>query len=197
MGDIFISYARENRDAVAGLAAALERCGWSVWWDRIIPPGKSFDEVLDAELNAASCVIVLWSHAAIASRWVREEAQEADNRSKLVPAMIEGALPPIGFRRIQAADLDGWAPDNERHPGWQVLKNAVGELVKKPSWGESRNLFGKRRTKPTYNFTTPAKTFPWPAIVISVLACIIGGPIGLIAVGWWWWKRQSRGAFGG
>jgi hypothetical protein len=35
MSDIFISYAREDRPRVERLAAALEQCGWSVWWDML------------------------------------------------------------------------------------------------------------------------------------------------------------------
>lgn len=131
MADIFVSYAREDRSVAADLAKALEQCGWSVWWDRIIPPGKTFDDVIVEELGAARCVIVLWSKAAVASPWVRDEAQEAANHRKLVPATLEGVEPPMGFRRIQAADLDGWR-GNTDHPGWQDLKGAVGNLLREP-----------------------------------------------------------------
>jgi hypothetical protein len=34
MADIFISYARPDRARAKALAEALERNGWSVWWDR-------------------------------------------------------------------------------------------------------------------------------------------------------------------
>ena len=132
MADIFISYAREDRAVAAALARALERCGWSVWWNRVIPPGKTFDEVIETELTAARCAIVLWSKAAVASRWVREEAQEAVNRHKLVPAMLDRIAPPMGFRRIHAADLAGWRGD-DGHSGWQDLRSAVGDLLGEPS----------------------------------------------------------------
>jgi hypothetical protein len=34
MNDIFISYASEDKGRAQTLARALERKGWSVWWDR-------------------------------------------------------------------------------------------------------------------------------------------------------------------
>jgi hypothetical protein len=37
VGDIFISYAKEEKERAAVLAEALEDFGWSVWWDRVIP----------------------------------------------------------------------------------------------------------------------------------------------------------------
>ena len=58
MSDIFISYASEDREKARELAEALSRRGWSVWWDRKIPPGKSFDEVIEKALAESKCVIV-------------------------------------------------------------------------------------------------------------------------------------------
>src|SRR5512134_618531 len=72
MTDIFISYAREDRETAKTLAQALTDQGWSVWWDRRIRTGGRFYDVIDRELTAARCVIVLWSKAALMSSWVRE-----------------------------------------------------------------------------------------------------------------------------
>ena len=57
MNDIFISYARKDRDRVQPLADALEQRGWSVWWDPEISPGKEFDDAIDDELQAAASVL--------------------------------------------------------------------------------------------------------------------------------------------
>ena len=103
MADIFISYARADRPRAEQLAQALERDGWSVWWDREIPPGRSFDEVIEEALAQARCVIVVWSEASVRSEWVKTEAAEAAARRILVPILADGARIPLEFRRIQAA----------------------------------------------------------------------------------------------
>ena len=76
MGDIFISYKRENRDTAEALAHALEDLGFSTWWDTRLQAGESFSEVIEEKLHVAKCVIVLWSEASVKSRWVRDEATE-------------------------------------------------------------------------------------------------------------------------
>jgi len=92
-------------------AEIFQERGWSVWWDRKIPPGKSFDETISCALNMARCVVVLWSKTSVVSHWVKEEASEARRRNVLIPVMIEDVEIPLGFRSIQSAQLIGWNGD--------------------------------------------------------------------------------------
>jgi ABC-type sugar transport system substrate-binding protein len=108
MSDIFISYAREDQPRAEMLAQTLEGRGWSIFWDRTIPVGKTWRETIGRELDDARCVIVLWSKTSIESGWVQDEADDAKGRGVLVPILIENVQPPMGFRSIQAAHLEDW-----------------------------------------------------------------------------------------
>ena len=44
MSDIFVSYASEDRERIMPLVRVLEKSGWSVFWDRTIPAGKTWRE---------------------------------------------------------------------------------------------------------------------------------------------------------
>ena len=135
MADFFISYASSDVEIAEQLATALGGRGWSVFWDRKVPPGQRWADVLERELDAAKCVVVLWSEASVASRWVKVEASEALEMEKLVPARIEKVRPPLGYRDIEAADLREWTPGS---PGaeYDQLVDAVSGLVEE-STGES------------------------------------------------------------
>jgi len=128
VADIFVSYASADREWVAPLAKALIDRGWSVWWDRQIPPGKTFDQVIEEALNRARAVIVVWSQSGVGSQWVRTEAAEGAARQILVPVLKETVTLPLAFRRIQAADLSDWQPGID-HPGFTELVGAVAELI--------------------------------------------------------------------
>ena len=106
--EIFISYSSSDRNKAKLLAEVLQAQAYSVWWDRKIPPGKTFDEVIEEKLETAQCVLVLWSEHSVRSKWVKEEASEGDKRGILIPVLIDDILPPFGFRRIQAATAT-WA----------------------------------------------------------------------------------------
>jgi len=128
MSDIFISYARADKEKAELLANAFSQKGWSVWWDREIPPGKSFDEVIENALNSARCVIVLWSKDSGSSRWVKTEAAEGAARGILVPALIDNAPIPLEFKRIEAADLSDWQGDFSHREFDQLLRTVAGML---------------------------------------------------------------------
>jgi hypothetical protein len=129
MSDIFISYAREDRGKAKALAELFQQQDWSVWWDRNIPPGRSFDEVIEEALGAAKCVVVLWSKNSASSDWVKGEAAEALQRKILVPVRIDSANVPLEFRRLQTLDLSDWKGD-AGHPELGGFLDAVAANIK-------------------------------------------------------------------
>lgn len=138
MSDIFISYASEDLDWVVKLSALLRDEGWTVWWDRSIPFGKSFQEVIEKALNEASCVIVVWSQHSVNSGWVSAEADEARNRGILVPVLIENVSAPLVFRQLQTANLTGWKGEPS-HPIYQKLLLDLGSLLDKDKSSQTRH----------------------------------------------------------
>ncbi|MCP3962492.1 MAG: TIR domain-containing protein [bacterium] len=136
MSEIFISYAREDKQAAQMLASILKEHGFSIWWDRKIPPGKTFDEVIQGALDRAKCVVVLWSRASIESDFVKDEAQRAANRQILVPVLIEAVRIPLGFGRLQTANLVDWQGD-PAHPEFDRLLRSLAATVGRPMPSES------------------------------------------------------------
>ena len=74
MADSFLSYSRQDKEAVTPIVAGLEAESFSVWWDRNVQPGEEFQKVIERELIAAPCVAVVWSALSVASKWVGSEA---------------------------------------------------------------------------------------------------------------------------
>jgi len=146
MSDIFVSYAKEDRDRVEPLARALTTHGWDVFWDRAIPTGKTWREVIGAELYAARCVMVVWSRHSIISDWVQEEADVGKERAVLVPVLIDDVKPPLGFRAVQAASLLGWdgAP---KSPALAQLLADIGRMLDAPTGvdGQTRTIVATTR----------------------------------------------------
>jgi formylglycine-generating enzyme required for sulfatase activity len=101
MADIFISYARADRERVRPFAEALEKRGRQVWWDPQIRSGSAFDRIIEKALEGALCVIVIWSHNSVESNWVRAEASDGLERDILVSIAIENELKlPLRFRNV-------------------------------------------------------------------------------------------------
>ena len=159
MSDIFISYTRVDREKAELLAKAFSRNGWSVWWDRQIPPGQSFDETIENALNAARCVVVLWSKESVSSRWVKTEAAEAAEREILVPALIESVKIPLEFKRIEAADLSDWRGDSSHGEFDQLLSTVAGIVdgsapVQRRRTSADAEVRSLHRSKTTYGVLT-------------------------------------------
>src|ERR1044072_1488298 len=95
--DIFISYAKLDGGTAAKLVDDLKAEGWSVWWDQELLGGKRYDHAIAEALNAARCVVVIWSPASVESDFVFDEAKTAYGRKVIVPAVIGNAKPPLGL----------------------------------------------------------------------------------------------------
>jgi cellulose biosynthesis protein BcsQ len=102
---IFLSYAREDRDRVAPIAAAFKAHGWKVWFDVDVAPGAEFTRVVTQALDASDAVVVCWSRNSLRSQSVLDEAAEGLRRGVLVPVLLDDVAPPLGFRYVQSADL--------------------------------------------------------------------------------------------
>lgn len=177
MSDIFLSYAREDRATAEVLANAFEDHGWSVWWDRELVIGTSYEFRIEEELAAAKCVVVLWSTDSVKSEWVRNEAGDGNDRDILVPVRVARVKPPLAFRGLQTADLLNWRGD-VGHPGFRDLCLAIAGKTGRPA-AVPAGADGAPRP-------APPPTPPWrgrsraPLAIVAVVALVAVVGFGLI-----------------
>lgn len=137
--DVFISYAREDRETAAQLADALAQRGLQVWWDRDLPAGIDFAKVIEAQLESARVVLALWSLDSVHSGFVRDESSRALRAGKLLPVRIVEVDLPLGFGQLHTLDLFDWDGDTDDEAFKQVLvevQRIKGQRV--TSTGETR-----------------------------------------------------------
>ena len=139
--DIFLSYASEERQRIVPLVRALERTGWSVFWDvEGIRGGNDWRNVLQEEATSSRSVLVVWSEASVDSPFVRDEAEEGRKRNVLVPVLIDVVQPPLGFRGTQYRDLTGWDGKTTSLAFQDLVKDLAGLLGQPLSGNEKVDL---------------------------------------------------------
>ena len=132
MADVFISYRKADRAKAEALAKALKIENLDVWWDTALETGQTFDEKIQAALEQAKAVIVIWSKESVKSDWVRAESSIGRERGILVPVMVQPVNIPVPFNLIHTADLIGWHGDRA-HPGYRDVVKQVKTLAGKTS----------------------------------------------------------------
>ena len=165
---MFLSYDRDDEARARPVAALLERAGHSVWWDRQIKGGGEFGAEIEAALNAADKIVVLWSDCAVKSAWVRDEAAVGRDTGRLVPATLDGTLPPLGFRQFQTIDL---SKSKGRSATPQL--EALLEAVTTPGRGVE-SVPPKQRKRPGFSTERPvlfgaAAFLMLTAVVVAVI----------------------------
>jgi hypothetical protein len=183
MADIFISYAREDRQWVETLANALQADGFSVWWDWDLLVGKRYREAIETELSSAKAAVVVWSQYSIHSDFVRDEAEEGQQRNILVPILKETVRPPAGFRQLQTADLTTWSGGIE-HAEFQRMLRGIAHVVGRPpgpgarvapsAVGATAEASNTKADSPSVSPETVAPTVAKPASFVTPAAAPLG-----------------------
>src|SRR4051812_40488489 len=149
MSDVFVSYKAEDRRRVKLLVEALQADGFSVWWDEQIGGGTSWRHAIEAELNAAKCVIVTWTKNSVGPEgtFVQDEATRAQQRQVYVPVTLDKVPLPLGFGGTQALSLTAWRGDRSDQRYQAVLAAArriVGGDPAPASSSVSRSAIDRR-----------------------------------------------------
>ena len=173
--NVFLSYSREDRSQAEAIIRALEARGCAVWWDGLLVGGLAFAKSTEQALENASAVLVLWSKISVESHWVRDEATRGRDRGCMVPATLDGTMPPLGFRQYQVIDLTRWRGKNDA-PEMDAIHYAI------------RAVSGSASGAPP----SPA---PAPRAAWSRRSWLLGaGGVGaatLAGAGLFWWRRTT------
>ena len=131
MADVFISYKKSDADRVRPLVEHLRSAGLDVWWDEGIQPSTSWRAEIAKQLNAAKCVVAVWTKDSVDPEqggWVMEEATYGQARKILAPVRLDLVAPPLGFGETQYADLAAWSGKDD-DPRFQHFLEIVRAIV--------------------------------------------------------------------
>lgn len=179
MSDVFISYAREDKDFAEKFANALERSAFTVWWDRDIGAGEAFDKVIEQEIINAHVIVVIWSPDSRESEFVRTEAAEALSRSKLLTISIGQALPPFQFKLLHAPDFSKWNGSENTEPFVRLREQIRMRIQARPDG-----------YVPQLPPVPPKKAFYWSTVATAALVVAF---VMVVAWGLWPKSREQEG----
>ena len=97
--DAFISYPDIGLSRVRPFIKALEDAGLTIFWDKTIPPGQDWMDLLEQKIASSRYTIVCVSSAALRSKFMLAELQVS--AGKIIPVFLEATdLPLIWEARI-------------------------------------------------------------------------------------------------
>ncbi len=205
MTDVFVSYARQDRDRIGPLVRALEARGLDVWWDSRIRGGAEYTREIESQLNAAGAVLVVWSRHSVESLWVADEASAGQEQGKLVPISIDPVAPRIGFRQFQTLDFSAWNQDPSDPCVTGLLEALADAGVRSRASRATENepepesdLAVETKVasappaspppaRPATPHPAPVATFRRPAVALPVVALLAA-----VTAGLGWWALHSR-----
>lgn len=106
--DVFLSYHRHDYALVQRVADALIRDGLSVFFDRwYLTPGIPWPDVLERSLDRCGAAIIFVGPEGLGPWQLREQYLALDRQTRdkafpVVPVLLPGADPPLGFLRLNS-----------------------------------------------------------------------------------------------
>lgn len=131
MTDVYIAYAREDRDRVRLITEMLRFEGWDLWMD----PFDLSDEISPAaelKLATARVILAFWSDRSRTSEVVRSEAATGLYKNKLMQARIDSGAPPRPFDQVESLDFSHWRGDID-DPIWRRLIAGLKQHAGEPA----------------------------------------------------------------
>lgn len=189
MTDIYLAYAREDRESVRLLSEMLQFEGWDVWMDPS-DPSAATSAAIDMKLGSAGAILVLWSGYSRHSEYVRSEAATGLYKNKLIQVSLDGLGAPSPFDQISILQLRGWAGERD-HPEWRRIMEAVRLYAGAP--GSARPLV-QRRAVSGPSYLEPRRQVAWAPIVAA--GFLVAGGAGIWMADPFGW-RSTRTAMAG
>jgi hypothetical protein len=96
MCEVFVSYAREDSDAVDQIVTSIKADGIDAFYDKDLGSVANYDLELRKKLRSARALVVFWSERSINSENVLHEANIAKRDNKLIPVVLS----PLDIREL-------------------------------------------------------------------------------------------------
>jgi tetratricopeptide (TPR) repeat protein len=119
MADVFISYAREDKDFVRSLFDALDADGRDTWVDwKDIPPTVDWLEEIYAAIESADTFVFVISPCSVTSETCNKEIAHALKHNKRLVPIIRHEIDEVAtFESLEGCDWEAAAHDN-----WEALR---------------------------------------------------------------------------
>jgi hypothetical protein len=179
MADVFLSYARATRPRIAELGDALESGGYSLWWDKALNASDDYAMVIEAQLDAAACVVVAWSAQARQSLWVRAEANEALDSGKLVQINLDGTRLPLPFSVLHFLDFTRWRGERQGTP-WSQFDTRVAAQLRGEKAPDAATFAPEPPRGPALQGFGNIALIGWASIAVAAFMAVA---VGLVATG--------------
>lgn len=131
MSQLFISHKTEDDAFASWLSDRLRRAGYAPWVDHEdIRAGESWDESVQAALDAAQALVLVLTPLAVASDNVQDEwSYFFDEKKPIVPVLLEKCKLPYRLRRVQWVNF---TDESKRDQAVEKLIAALEKIGLKP-----------------------------------------------------------------
>lgn len=127
--EVFLSYARDDRDYVRRLARRLAAAGLFPWYDKSLTPGGRWSVEIERNIARCAAFVVVVSPSAMASAWVERELNLAERLGKPILPLQLGST---DWWRL--ADLQVVRVDRNQMPG-PLFVDRLRNLITRPTEG--------------------------------------------------------------